>query len=211
MKKITIKILLAIIPMLLILDTAYASKISDYFRNGTTHDIDPTSIRDTIFGIMTYIGWGLAICVVLIVGIQFLTANTQKKAQLKEKLWMILLAIIILGGGMPLFRFFCNAFNGLRADIISSTNNDVTPEQAMGGIFSTGASTIQFIGYGVAIIMVIWLGIQWLLANPGKKAELKGRMWLILIGVILIVAASSLVGVIWGAAEGIAPSQIINP
>jgi len=67
--------------------------------------------------------------------------------------------------------------------------------------FNKAAGAIQFVGYGIAIVMILWLGIQYMLAQPAKKAELKGKMWSMLIGIILIVAGSTIIGMIWGAAE----------
>jgi hypothetical protein len=47
-------------------------------------------------------------------------------------------------------------------------------------------SVIQTIGYIVAVVMVLYVGIQWLIGTPAKKQELKGRMWSLIIGAILI-------------------------
>ena len=119
MKKLYIKIFLLLICTLSIFSTSYASNIGDYFKYADAHDIDPTSMKNQILGTLTYFGWGLAICVIIFVGIQFLTASTQKKAQLKEKLWLIILGIVILAGGVPLFRVFWNIFHEFRGDIIN--------------------------------------------------------------------------------------------
>ena len=47
-------------------------------------------------------------------------------------------------------------------------------------------SVIQTIGYIVAVVMVLYVGIQWLIGTPAKKQELKGRMFSLVIGAILI-------------------------
>ena len=84
----------------------------------------------------------------------------------------------------------------------------------VGSWFGQAAGALQFVGYGVAIVMALWLGIQYMLAQPAKKAELKGKMWSMLIGIILIVAGSTIIGMIWGAAEKLeiecGSSAIIN-
>lgn len=84
--------------------TCNASEIGNYFRNFTAKDIDPTSLRDTIFYILTTIGIVAAAIVIMLVAIQFLTANAQKKALLKEKLWLIAIGVFILAGGFPLYE-----------------------------------------------------------------------------------------------------------
>ena len=82
-----------------------AQKIEEHFTNGTTNpsSLNPISLGNKILGVLTYIGYGLAVCVILITGIQFLTANAQKKAQLKEKLWLIAIGVFILAAGIPIY------------------------------------------------------------------------------------------------------------
>lgn len=55
---------------------------------------------------------------------------------------------------------------------------------------------IQKVGYVVAVVMVLVLGIQWLVGTPAKKQELKGKMWNVLIGAFLIIAGVTILGVI---------------
>lgn len=85
---------------------------------------------------------------------------------------------------------------GLGGDNLEA-NSEVTDKAA--SPLNQAAGTLQWIGYGIAIIMIVWLGIQWMIAQPAKKAELKGKMWSMAIGIILIVAGSTIVGWVWGA------------
>ena len=39
----------------------------------------------------------------------------------------------------------------------------------------------------VAVCMICYMAIQWFIATPAKKSELKGRMWSMAIGVILLI------------------------
>jgi len=55
----------------------------------------------------------------------------------------------------------------------------------------------QTCGYIIAVVMVLVVGIQWVMATPAKKQELKGRMWNIVIGAALIVGASFFLGIIY--------------
>ncbi len=93
-----------------------SQEIEGYFVNGTNNDssVNPETLRDNILGIFKYIGYFLAVCVILVTGIQFLTANAQKKAQLKEKLWYIAIGVIILAGGIPMYEAIRNALMSLR-------------------------------------------------------------------------------------------------
>ena len=97
--------------------------IAGYFTHGTNSDpsnpnkpasVDPKALRGSILDILTYIGYGLALCVIMVTGIQFLTANAQKKAQLKEKLWLIAIGVIILAAGIPIYETLKDALMDLR-------------------------------------------------------------------------------------------------
>ena len=89
------------------------SNIRKYFTGGTTENLDFTKMANEIAGTLMWIGYGLAICVITITGIQFLTASPQKKAMLKSKLWLIALAVIIFAAGVPAFVAILKIFNGL--------------------------------------------------------------------------------------------------
>ena len=59
-----------------------------------------------------------------------------------------------------------------------------SPIQKVGnGVYSV----LRTIAIIVAVCMVAYMAIQWFLATPAKKAELKGRMWSMAIGVILLI------------------------
>lgn len=71
------------------------------------------------------------------------------------------------------------------------------------GLVNSAVGILQWIGYAVAIVMVLWLGIQWMIAQPAKKAELKGKMWSMAIGILLLVGGVTFIGIVWGGAENI--------
>ena len=70
----------------------------------------------------------------------------------------------------------------------------------MGGTVSTVLGIIQTIGYIVAIVMVMYVGIKYLTAGATKKAEAKETLIPILVGAILIVAAVTIVNWLFGIA-----------
>lgn len=82
---------------------------------------------------------------------------------------------------------------------LSGGGQDVLPDE----VTTWGASIVSVlttVGYIVAVVMTLWLGIQWILATPNKKAELKGRMWSMAIGIVLLVAGMTIINALWGAA-----------
>ena len=57
-------------------------------------------------------------------------------------------------------------------------------------------TTVQSVGIIVALLVTVASGVQWIVATPAKKAELKGKMIAIVVGVALILLASTLVGLV---------------
>lgn len=54
--------------------------------------------------------------------------------------------------------------------------------------------TIQYIGYAIAIGWFLYLGIKYVMASADEKANLKGGMIKMVIGIILIAGASTIIG-----------------
>ena len=61
------------------------------------------------------------------------------------------------------------------------------------------AGIIQVVGYIVAVIMIVWVGVQYMIATPAKKAELKGKLWSMAIGAILITGGVTILGIVANA------------
>lgn len=58
---------------------------------------------------------------------------------------------------------------------------------------------IKWIAYAVAIVMVMYVGIKYLTAGAGVKAEAKSTLVPMLIGAVLVALAPTVVGWIFGA------------
>lgn len=95
----------------------FASNIKEWFKTVPKSSVDIDTAKNNIFSILTYIGFAASLCVIVFTGIQFLTANPQKKAQLKEKLWLIVLGICILAGGIPVLQIIAGIIEGMRAEL----------------------------------------------------------------------------------------------
>lgn len=59
----------------------------------------------------------------------------------------------------------------------------------IGGTVNTVLGVIQTIGYIVAVAMVMWVGIKYLMSGAGERAKVKDTMIPIVIGAIIIMAA----------------------
>lgn len=92
----------------IIFDYAFATpdtgKIAEYFSRTGNGFPSIHTMGSTLLTILTYVGYAAAICMILITAIQYLTANAQKRAVLKEKLWLIAIGIFLLAGGIPLLE-----------------------------------------------------------------------------------------------------------
>ena len=105
-----------------------------------------------------------------------------------KKVWKIFSLVLV-------FALVMAPMASLAVDTISPNGNFLSGQTDLVGKI---AGTVQWVGYGIAIVMVFWLGIQWILSTPSKKAELKGRMWSMAIGILLLVAGATIVGTVWG-------------
>jgi len=109
-----------------------------------------------------------------------------------KKFMKILLVAVVSVMLMCSFALADNPFAGHGGDGTGGGIGD-----AVGDIGGMAIDIVQTIGYIMAVVMVLVVGIQWVMATPAKKQELKGRMWNIVIGAALIVGASTLLGVIY--------------
>lgn len=85
--------------------------------------------------------------------------------------------------------------------INTQQTNEVT--EVTNNVLSSVASVVQVVGYGIAVIMVIWLGVQYVIATPSKKAELKGKLWSMAIGVVLIVGGVTILKIVADAGNSV--------
>ena len=104
------------------------------------------------------------------------------------------------------------------APVVSFANNDFSKYankngdiggigEDIGTLGSGVYGVLRTIGLIVAVCMIVYMGIQWILATPAKKAELKGRMWSMAIGVVLLIGGVAVLGMIQTAVE---QTEIVN-
>ncbi|MBP3597080.1 MAG: hypothetical protein J6J60_06760 [Clostridia bacterium] len=78
----------------------------------------------------------------------------------------------------------------------SKVDVDPTKGSRLLKIVSQAFTVIQFVGTGISIIMVMWLGITYMLTSVEQKAEIKKRMVPIVIGSVLIVSTVNILKLI---------------
>lgn len=82
-----------------------------------------------------------------------------------------------------------------------SLSTSVAPTE-LSGLGETAAGVLgvmQWGGYIIAIGMLIWVGVKYVTAGAGEKAKAKETLVPIVIGAVLIAAAVSIAGAIFGA------------
>ena len=63
-------------------------------------------------------------------------------------------------------------------------------------ILAKAFKLVQYIGTGISIIAVLWLGISYMISSVDQKAEIKKKAFPILIGSVLIVSTVTIMGFI---------------
>ena len=106
--------LFSFISILLFCTSSFAidtGKIKGYFGGSSYSNPSVGNMKDTILSYLAAFGYISAFIMILTTGILYITGNPAQKARLKEKLWLILAGIALLGGGLPLLQEVANLFN----------------------------------------------------------------------------------------------------
>lgn len=74
----------------------------------------------------------------------------------------------------------------------------VDKTQSMAGII---LGVIQAVGMSIAVIILVWLGIKYIMASPDGKAEIKKQAFGYILGSILLFGASWLVPLLKGVID----------
>ena len=77
-----------------------------------------------------------------------------------------------------------------------------TPDGKATSLANTILGTLTWVGIAIAIGMLIFLGIKYVTSSPDGKADLKKNLGVYVIGFVLIVAATTIVGILNTAITG---------
>ena len=117
---------------------------------------------------------------------------------MSKKVLMVVTAILTV---VLLFSFVAPTFavdpshftpetNGAAAENITTASNNII------GI-------VQIVGTAIAIIMLIYLGIKYVIAAPDEKAEIKKSAFIYIIAAVFIFAAANILGMLKDFAEDV--------
>jgi len=110
-----------------------------------------------------------------------------------KKYLKVMLVLVVALSILCTFAFAANPFQDAM-NAATSVGTGIEIEGKVNVIGGTVINTVQTIGYIVAVVMVLYVGIQWLIGTPAKKQELKGRMWSLVIGAILVAGGVTILG-----------------
>lgn len=118
--------------------------------------------------------------------------------KLNKKSVKIISAILLIA---TVFMFMGNTVFAA----VSMPNFDTTPT-APGGeggkateLANTILKTLTWVGIAISVGMLIFLGIKYVTSSPDGKADLKKQLGVYVLGFVLIVGATTIVGILAAA------------
>lgn len=101
---------------------------------------------------------------------------------------MILMLILCLSG--TVFADWDANFDELNNGEIKKAGN-----MAMSG-WASAINLVQIIGVGIAVIVLVVIGIQYMYASPDSKAEIKNKAINYVVGAIMIFSATGILQIV---------------
>lgn len=116
----------------------------------------------------------------------------------KIRILKIITALLIL-----ILLLFCFSQNSYALDVLKkptnifeNKNDNSEASNTIGKILGTTLNFIQVIGTGIAILMLVVMGIKFVGSSPNKQAEMKKSIIYYVMGAIFIFAAVGLLQII---------------
>ena len=116
-------------------------------------------------------------------------------------------SIIICIALILLFSINCISYAGV-GDIISI--EDVTPSELEGVQANKILGLMQWLGYAIAIGMIIFCGIKYVLSGATQKAKIKDTLIPLLIGAILIACATTITSAAFNIFSNSSNSSVVT-
>lgn len=90
---------------------------------------------------------------------------------------------------------FMTMGNSVFANVTENFNqNETITNNTAKTLANTILGALTWIGVAIAIGMLIFLGIKYVTSSPDGKADLKGKLGVYVLGLVLILAATGIVG-----------------
>lgn len=88
------------------------------------------------------------------------------------------------------------SFNGQSSSVDTNSGINII-KKSIGPVLSI----VRIVAVGISVIMITYLGIQYMSAAPQEKADIKNKLITFTIGAIIVVGAATLLGIIKNFAD----------
>ena len=115
---------------------------------------------------------------------------------IKSKLYKVIIAILI---SIVIFMAFSQNSFALKNDIstmFKGTGDKSEATNTATEVLGKVLNITQVIGMGVAIIMLVVIGIRWMYTSPSGKAQMAKTIKYYILGAVLIFAAAGLIEIV---------------
>lgn len=145
-------------------------------------------------------GESIAIIMLLIIGIKYMTVAPEGKAEYRKIMVPYLIGAIIVFTT----AFGSNAIiNTIKGQAGVNGYQNMTYASETQSVLSTVISVLKYVGVGMAIIMLIVLALKYMTSAPEGKAEFQKTAVPYVIGAVILFATYSIVNIIQTFAEGL--------
>ncbi len=119
-----------------------------------------------------------------------------------KKVFIVFLSIIIMIGFLSVVYAGDN-FDTSRFENHSGSAASESVKNMSGGILAV----VRIAAVGIGLIMLTVLGMKYMLASPGDRAEIKGSAIRYILGAVIMFAAAALLSIIASFTETALPSN----
>lgn len=117
--------------------------------------------------------------------------------KLNKKSVKIISAILLAAMLFMSFSPVAFAANGTGSDLYGlNPSPDASKLEGGADLANTILSALMWIGVAIAVGMMIFLGIKYVTSSPDGKADLKKQLGVYILGLVFIVGATTIVGII---------------
>lgn len=114
-----------------------------------------------------------------------------------KKIVSLLIVLLLLSMVIEISNVYAaDAGIGELIQSMNGTSTAAAADEKVGGIINTIIGLLQVAGSGISLIVITILGIKYILASPGEKADVKKSAMPIAIGCVLLFGAVNLIAAV---------------
>ena len=117
---------------------------------------------------------------------------------MKKSLMKLIISLIIISILGICYNYTCvKAYNWSgELDNTVALEDSSKVSSTLTGLAGTVVTVVRVICMGVAVIMLIVLGIKYMVSAPGDRATIMKHAWVYLVGAFIMFASSAILGII---------------